>query len=94
MKSINILGVDFTVEEVECVSKEELRKGEVNYLTGEIKLDKSMPGKMKDQVLMHEILHAIFDMLGYDELSEDEQKVQGIATALHQVFASQTIFSS
>ena len=94
MRTLNIMGVQFTVEEVECVSKDELRKGEVNYLTGEIKLDKSMPDGMKNQVLMHEIMHVILDLLGYDELAADEQKVQGIATALHQVFAAQTIFSS
>lgn len=93
ISEINILGGTFTIEEVECVSKEELRKGEINYLTGEIKLDRNMPKTMKEQVLMHEILHAVFDLLGYDKLAADEKKVQGIATALHQVLTSQAIFS-
>ena len=62
---LNIMGVHFTVKEVECVSKEELRKGEINYLTNEISIDRTMPESLKEQLLMHEILHAVFDLLGY-----------------------------
>lgn len=94
IKRINILGVVYEIEEVEVVNKSEPRRGEINYLTGEIKLDKNMPLTLKEQVLTHEILHAVFDLLGLDKLAEDEKKVQSIATALHQVFSTQTIFSS
>ena len=72
---IKILGLIYKITEVECVSKEELRKGEINFLTNEIRIDKNMPDDLKEQVLIHEVLHAIFDLLGY----------QGIASALHQV---------
>lgn len=84
-KTLNILGLIYTVEEVECVSKDELRRGEINFLANRIKIDKTMPGDLKNQVLMHEIMHAIFDLLGYEDLCTDENKVQSIATALHQV---------
>lgn len=90
---LNILGVTYTVNEVDVVNKEELHKGEINYMTGEIRIDKSMPKEMKEQTLMHEILHAIFDLQGLNKLAQDEKKVQSIATALHQVFTAQTIFS-
>lgn len=82
---IKILGLIYKIAEVECVSKEELRKGEINFLTNEIRIDKNMPDDLKEQVLIHEVLHAIFDLLGYEDLCTDENKVQGIATALHQV---------
>ncbi len=91
---INILGVTYKIMEVEVVNKEEPRKGEIDFLTGVIKIDKNMPQEMKEQVLMHEILHAVCDLLGYEKLCFDEKKVQGLATALHQIFRSQTIFSS
>lgn len=94
IKKINILGVEYLIEEVEVVNKCEPRRGEINYLTGIIKLDRNMPPTLKEQVLTHEILHAVFDLLGLDKLAEDEKKVQSIATALHQVFSTQTIFSS
>lgn len=94
LKSVNILGVDYKINEVECVNKNEPRKGEVNYLTCEIKIDRAMPEKLKEQTLMHEILHATFEAIGLFDLAQDEEKVQSIATALHQIFAAQTIFSS
>lgn len=92
-RSIDILGVIFTVEEVEVVNKEEARKGQIDYLTNEIKIDKSMPQTLKEQVLMHEIMHAILDLLGFYELAQNENMVQSVATALHHVFKEQTIFS-
>ena len=91
-KKLNILGVEFTVHEVPVVNKNEPRKGEINFLSNEIKIDATMPISLKNQTLMHEILHAVFDLLGYQDLAEDEEKVQGIATALHQIFTTQTIF--
>lgn len=93
VRKINVLGVTYTIKEVEVVNKAEARKGEIDYLTNEIKIDKSMPPSLKNQVLMHEILHAALDLLGHSELAEDEEKVQSIATALHQIFTTQTIFS-
>ena len=95
IKQINILGVSYTIEEVDTVNKTNPRRGEINYLTNEIKTDKNMPASLKEQVLMHEILHAVFDLIGLDKLSEDEKKVQSIATALHHVFSyNGPIFSS
>ena len=75
------------------VNKFEPRKGEVNFVECVIRIDKSLPLQLKRQVLMHEVLHAIFDLLGMGDLCQDENKVQSIATALHQVFSEQTIFS-
>ncbi len=94
IREINILGVVYQVNEVDVVDKEDLCKGKINYLTNEIRIDKGLVQSAKEQTLMHEILHAVFDLLGLDELNADESKVQGIATALHQIFTSQDIFES
>lgn len=93
VREINILGVIYTVEEVETVNKTDPRRGEINFLTNVIKIDSNMPKSLKEQVLMHEILHAAFDLLGLENLSDDEKLVQSIATALHQIFSTQSIFS-
>lgn len=93
IREIDILGVIYTVEEVDTVNKTNPRRGQINFLTNVIKIDKNMPKTLKEQVLMHEILHAVFDLLGLEKLSDDEKKVQSIATALHQIFATQSIFS-
>ena len=92
-KEINILGVLFTVEEVDTVNKVEPRKGEIDYLSNVIKIDRNMPQSLKEQVFMHEILHAVFELQGWYEMAENENLVQSIATALHQIFTAQTIFA-
>lgn len=94
IKEINIMGVIYQVNEVDVVDKEELCRGKIDYMTNEIRIDRGLVQSAKEQTLMHEILHAVFDLLGLYELNEDESKVQGIATALHQVFISQAIFRS
>lgn len=94
LREINILGCIYTVEEVDIVDRNDPKKGEINFLTNCIRIDKNLPESSKEQVLMHEILHATFDLLGYYDDAENEEKVQGLATALHQIFTSQAIFSS
>lgn len=89
MSEIRILGQVYRISEVECVSKEELVKGSINYLTHEIRIDKSMPDDLKKQTMLHEVIHAICDALGLYELGEDEQAVQSLATALYSVFGDQ-----
>ena len=93
-KSIDILGIDYKVKEVECVSKEELRKGQINFLTNEIFIDKTMTAQNKRITLIHEIIHGITEALGMQDLCEDENRVQALATALYYVTThNKTIFS-
>lgn len=92
-KEVNILGVIYKVEEVECVDKYVLCFGNIDYMNSVIRIDKTLSQDKKNQTLMHEILHGIFEGLGYQDLSNDEEKVQSIATALHSVFKENTIFS-
>lgn len=93
-QNVNILGINFEVLEVEVVNKEIPRKGEIDFLKNVIKVDESMPADSKEQVLIHEILHGILDLLGLDEINENEYAVQSIATAIHHVFKSNVIISS
>lgn len=51
-----------------------------------IHIRKSLPKKMKNAVLIHEILHGILIQLGYNELSNDETLVQSLSIAIAQTF--------
>lgn len=93
-ETINILGITYRIKEVEIVDKNVPSDGEINYQTLEIKIDKSLAEEKKAQILMHEILHGLFDSLGMIELRDDEKAVQSLATALYHLFSTQTIFSS
>lgn len=77
-EKVNILGVTYQIIEVEVVNKEEPRKGEIDFLEGVIKIDKNMPQELKEQVLMHEILHAVCDLLGYKNLCFNEKKYKAL----------------
>lgn len=90
-KKLNILGVEYTLLEVDYVSKYEPVRGQINHMTAEILVDRNLPEKMKTVTLLHEILHAICDLLGYDDLGEDEEKIKGLSTALHQVLTTHAI---
>lgn len=88
-KSINILGIPYEVREVEVVDKYNPSNGMINYQGCTIEIDRNLPVNLKNRVLLHEIVHGILNLLGYAEDAENEQKVQGLATALHLLMMSQ-----
>ena len=45
---------------------------------------KKIPEDTKEQTLYHEVVHAIFQELGREELYKDEQLVQSFSLLLHQ----------
>ena len=90
---INILGIPYEVVEVDTIDKSIRTFGQIDYSNQIIKLEKGMGKQYREQTLLHEIVHGIFEGLGYDDLNADEEKVQGIASALYQVLSSQVIFS-
>ena len=93
-RTISILGIPHTIEEVDVVDKFNPSNGLIEYQACTIKIDRNLPLEMKNRVLIHEIVHDIFSLLGYNEGAENEQKVQGIATALHLLLkSSDPIFS-
>ena len=59
---LNILGVQYNVREVLIVSREEFRKGEIDFIGNEIRIDEALPKESNDQVLMHEIIHVVCDL--------------------------------
>lgn len=87
-RKLIIFGVTYDIQKVEVVNKFNPAHGEIDFINCIIKIDKNLPTDLKNQTLLHECLHGIFDLLGYYEDSENEQKVQSIATALHLLFKS------
>ena len=94
IKQIKILATEYKVEEVEQIDKYERLLGQIQYTEQKIKIDKNISEDMKREVLIHEILHGILEKLGYNELNDDEQKVQSIASTLYSVLKENKIIFS
>jgi len=90
---IGILGVDYTVQEVACISKDTFLYGEIDFVNQIIKIDKSLTSNKKEQTLLHEILHAILEELGLQEINQNEEAVQSISAVLYHLLKTQSIFS-
>ncbi|MCR5617884.1 MAG: hypothetical protein K6F83_06315 [Clostridiales bacterium] len=88
---IDILGQRYLIRYVDCVNKEEPRKGEINFLTHEIRIDCTMPKDLQEQTLLHEVIHAIGDLLGIEELINNEGTVQSLSSALYCTFKDQVV---
>ena len=88
LNTITVMGVDYDIEYVDVVNKEEPRFGEVDFFNSVIKIDNSLSEDMKQVTLIHEIIHCICLGLGFYEISEDETIVQSLSTALYDVWKS------
>ena len=88
LPTINILGIDFKVKQVEVIdeSNEGITEGKLLYSQGVILLKKSLPLDIKRQVLVHEVVHAILIQIGRNDLSDDETFVQTLAIAVDNTF--------
>ena len=93
IEKLKIMATEYSVEEVEQIDKYERLLGQINYSEQAIKIDKNISEDLKQEVLIHEILHGVLEKLGYVELNDDEQKVQSIASTLYLVLKENKIIS-
>ena len=91
---LKILATEYQVEEVEQIDKYSRLLGQIEYVEQKIKIDKNIPENLKEETLIHEILHGILEKLGDNELNEDEQKVHSIASIMYQVLKDNNLISS
>lgn len=82
--SVNILGLDFPVLEMDNYDRHDVFDGEIVFDAQTIKIWGCLSETKKEQVLLHEVVHGILNQLGYDEERDNEQLVQGLAVGLHQ----------
>lgn len=82
LEVINILGVNYTIEEVEFPG-DPLAMGRSNSATGQILLRRDMPESIKRSTLLHEIIHQISDKLG---LELTEAQTRGLESGLFPFF--------
>ena len=89
---IKILGLTYDIEEVEYISREELKLAQIDYLHQRISVLSDLSQGKKEQAIWHEVLHAIYNALGFDYTDEDN--IQRLACVLHQVITDNKLLSS
>lgn len=91
--TIDILGIPYEVIQTERVGRTEVLLGQIDFLTQTIRIDKSLPLERRQEVLIHEVLHGILEIIGLDEVL-DEQATQMLGIALYNLLKSNpAIFS-
>lgn len=83
-QKLKILGKTFEILRADTFYKKHAW-GEIDYLNQTIEIENSLSEDKFKETLLHEILHAILESLGFDELNEDEHLIQCLANSLHQV---------
>lgn len=83
MEIIKVAGVNYSVKHVDRLLDNYDFLGQTDYPNNEIKIDSGIGNERENQVLIHELLHAIFYESGYDE--QDEDLINRVGITLHQV---------
>lgn len=80
---LKVGGVTYTVEKQENLIHTDDAWGRIDYFNSSIRYDESLSDNRKEQVIIHELLHAIFLEAGYKE--QDEDMINRVSIVLHQV---------
>ncbi|MCM1259665.1 MAG: hypothetical protein NC182_01815 [Prevotella sp.] len=93
VNKIKILNLEFEIREVECISHGGSQIGEINHIDQVILLKKGLSEERKKIVLLHEILHSIFEQLGFAEEHDNEHLIDSLASSIYQILNdNKTIF--
>lgn len=87
---IDVAGIRYKVNQVEGLAAELGLGGQILYEKGIIKIDADMCQDKKEQVLVHEMLHSIFNEAGYDE--HEEEMINRIGVVLYQVLKNNNLY--
>jgi hypothetical protein len=84
MKTVEICGIPHTIEEVPVIDEERegVVQGEITYNEAKILVKKDLPYEIKQEVLMHEVIHGILYHIGESELCSDERFVQALTNGI------------
>lgn len=82
-KPLMIGGIPFALSYSDNMERDEgVCLGETIHSECTITLKKDMPSELERVTLIHEMLHAMFVLIGRNDLSDDEQLVQSLALCI------------
>ena len=84
---IRILGIDYSVREVQIINDNDTIMGLCRYQANEILIKKGLSDADKKITLIHEILHAVLGQLGFENENDNENMIKSLSTALYLVLS-------
>lgn len=84
---IRILGIDYSVREVQIINDDDMIMGLCRYQANEILIKKGLSDADKKITLIHEILHAVLGQLGFENENDNENMIKSLSTALYLVLS-------
>ena len=84
---IRILGIDYSVREVQLINDDDTIMGLCRYQANEILIKKGLSDADKKITLIHEILHAVLGQLGFENENDNENMIKSLSTALYLVLS-------
>lgn len=82
---IRILGIDYSVREVQIINDDDTIMGLCRYQANEILIKKGLSDADKKITLIHEILHAVLGQLGFENENDNENMIKSLSTSLYLV---------
>ena len=87
MEDLCIGGKRYEVQLVKRIARDTFLMGETDFVEQTIKVHDSLKADRKREVLLHEIVHCIFEDSGDTVSNNDERLVSTIASGLNQVLS-------
>jgi Zn-dependent peptidase ImmA (M78 family) len=81
-KEVKVAGISYSVEEIDKLKERYDLLGQILYQRGLIQIDSELPKDRKEQVFVHELLHACFYEAGIEE--HDEDMINRVGIVLYQ----------
>lgn len=82
MTTVSVSGVQFTIEDVPLIDKDENILGQTDHTEAKILLKSNMPKDLRKMTLLHELIHAWTMMMNEDKLTTNERFVSCLAMAM------------
>lgn len=83
--NIKVLSQEYKIQEVPVISQGDSYAGFIDHFENTIFLCSTLNKDKKEVTLLHEILHAIFSQLGFDEEHDNEHLINSLANSVYQV---------
>ena len=82
---VKVLSQEYVIKHVDVIDKDTTVLGMINHIENTIYIKNNLPPEKEKVTLIHEILHAIFEQLGFDDEHDNEHLIKSLSTAIYQV---------